>query len=107
MAGMTVMPHLTAGIGEFIDANADWLTVFQLPAYAPGLNPPEGIWSMVKRDIGNLSAADLAQTTTAVKRRLEKIQYRSHLVDGCLAAAGLPLGSRPTSPHRIQVVAEG
>jgi hypothetical protein len=52
--------HLTASMEEFIDANAEWLTVFQLPAYAPDLDPQEGIWSLVKRDIGNL-AADLGQ----------------------------------------------
>lgn len=75
----------------FVDANAKWLTVFQLLAYAPDLNPQEGIWSLVKRDIGNLATADLAQITTAVKRRLKKIQHRSHLVDGCLGATGLTL----------------
>lgn len=34
------------------------------------MNPQEGIWSLVKRDIGNLAAADLGQITRAVKRRL-------------------------------------
>lgn len=48
--------HLTAGVKEFIDANADWLTVFQLPAYAPDFNPTEGIWALVKRDLGNLAS---------------------------------------------------
>ncbi|MFB7443027.1 transposase [Streptomyces mirabilis] len=38
--------HLTAGMREFIAANAAWLTVFQLPAYAPDLNPQEGVWSL-------------------------------------------------------------
>ncbi|MCZ4098500.1 transposase [Streptomyces sp. H39-C1] len=80
--------HLTAGIREFIDANEEWLTVFQLPAYAPDLNPQEGIWSLVKRDIGNL-AADLGQITRVVKRRLKKIQYRPNLVDSCLTGTGL------------------
>ncbi|MFF4139656.1 transposase [Streptomyces mirabilis] len=54
--------HLTAGIRKFIDANAEWLTVFQLPTYAPDLNPQEGIWSLVKRDIGNLAAASTIRT---------------------------------------------
>ncbi|MEU3189791.1 transposase [Streptomyces sp. NPDC006992] len=81
--------HLTAPLREFIEANADWLTVFQLPTYAPDLNPQEGVWSMVKRDLGNLAAADLSQITRAVKRRLKRIQYRSHLIDGCLAGTGL------------------
>jgi transposase len=85
--------HLTAGMRAFIDANAEWLTVFQLPAYAPDLNPQEGIWSLVKRDVGNLAAADLGQITRAVKHRLKKIQYRPELVDGCLATTGLLLDS--------------
>ncbi|MEU5083452.1 transposase [Streptomyces eurythermus] len=39
--------HLTAPLREFIAANADWLTVFQLPSYAPDLNPQGacGRWS--------------------------------------------------------------
>ncbi|MFE5550313.1 transposase [Streptomyces sp. NPDC056534] len=32
--------HLTSGMREFIDANAEWLTVFQLPTYAPDLARP-------------------------------------------------------------------
>ncbi|MEU5395811.1 transposase [Streptomyces tibetensis] len=35
--------HLTAPLRDFIAANADWLTVFQLPIYAPDLNPKEGV----------------------------------------------------------------
>ncbi|WP_456154776.1 IS630 family transposase [Streptomyces chartreusis] len=42
--------HLTTEMREFIAASAEWLTVFQLPTYAPDLNPQEGIWSMVKRE---------------------------------------------------------
>jgi hypothetical protein len=45
------------------------------------LNPQEGIWSLVKRDLGNLAAADLGQITRAVKRRLKQIRYRPDLVD--------------------------
>ncbi|MFE0332326.1 transposase [Streptomyces sp. NPDC058960] len=50
----------------FIETNAEWLTVFHLPTYAPDLNPQEGIWSLVKREIGNLAAGDLTQITRAV-----------------------------------------
>ncbi|MFG2899879.1 transposase [Streptomyces zaomyceticus] len=58
--------HMTVGMREFIDASSDRLTVFQLLTYAPDLNPTEGVWSLVKRDIGNLAAADLGQITRAV-----------------------------------------
>ncbi|MEU7112910.1 transposase [Streptomyces sp. NPDC046182] len=81
--------HPTAGIREFIAANAAWLTAFQLPTYAPDLNPQEGIWSLVKRDIGNLAAADLGQITRALKHRLKQIRYRPDFVDSCLAGTGL------------------
>ncbi|MFJ1803986.1 transposase [Streptomyces sp. NPDC088180] len=81
--------HLVEAMRQFIADHADWLTVFQLPSYSPDLNPQEGIWSLVKRDIGNLAAADLGQITRAVKRRLKQIQYRPDLVDGCLVGTGL------------------
>ncbi|MET8644954.1 hypothetical protein [Streptomyces sp. NPDC004675] len=58
---------------------------------APDPNPREGIWSLVKREIGNLAAADLAQITKAIKRRLRRIQYRPDIVDGCLAGTGLAI----------------
>ncbi|MEU7883803.1 transposase [Microbispora bryophytorum] len=70
----------------------DWLTVVQLPAYAPDLNATEGIWSLLKRGVlANLAAADLHQLIRVIKRGLKKIQYRPHLVDGCLAATGLAI----------------
>ncbi|MFF3343123.1 transposase [Streptomyces flavidovirens] len=83
--------HLTAPLREFIAANAEWLTVFQLPAYAPDLNPQEGVWSLVKRDLGNLAVADLGQITRAVKRSLKTLQYRPQVIDGCLHGTGLVL----------------
>ncbi|MEU1789178.1 hypothetical protein ABZ553_25580 [Streptomyces sparsogenes] len=55
------------------------------------LNPQEGIWSLVKRDIGNLAAADLSQITRAVKRKLKMLQYRPEVIDGCLAGTGMVL----------------
>ncbi|XUL89933.1 IS630 family transposase [Streptomyces galilaeus] len=91
--------HLSKRIREFIAANAEWLTVFQLPSYAPDLNPQEGIWSLVKRDIGNLAAADLSQITRSVKRALKVLQYRPGTIDGCLEGTGLLLHDRaPGSP---------
>ncbi|MDH6703344.1 transposase [Kitasatospora sp. MAA19] len=81
--------HLMPSMREFIAANQDWLTVFQLPSYAPDLNPQEGIWTLVKRGVGNLEAANVDHLAKAVRTRLEKIQYRPHLIDGCLAQVGL------------------
>ena len=39
----------------------------------------------------NFAAADLDGLIRIVKHRLKKIQYRPHLIDGCLAGTGLTL----------------
>ncbi|MFE3144405.1 transposase [Streptomyces scopuliridis] len=83
--------HLMPQLKAFIAESDDWLTVFHFPAYAPDLNPQEGIWSLVKRTIGNLAAANLDQVATAVKRSFKKIQYRPHLINGCLTGSGLTM----------------
>lgn len=83
--------HLTPEMKAFIEANTDWLTVFQLPSYAPDLNPQEGIWALMKRTIGNLAAVNLDQIATAIKHSLKQIQYRPHLIQGCLTATGLSI----------------
>ncbi|TVZ90431.1 hypothetical protein [Streptomyces sp. BK340] len=49
----------------------------------------EGIWSHLKRHLADIAAADLAHLTRVIKRKLKKIQYRPHLIDGCLPPAGL------------------
>jgi transposase len=67
------------------------LRVYRLPAYAPDPNPAEGIWSLLKRSIANFAAADLDGVVRIVKRKLKKIQYRPHLIDGCLAGTGLTI----------------
>jgi transposase len=83
--------HLAPELAGFAAGNNDWLRIFRLPAYAPDLNPAEGIWSLLKRSIANFAAAGLDSLVRIVKRKLKKIQYRPHLIDGCLAAAGLTI----------------
>ncbi|MFF0087698.1 transposase [Streptomyces canus] len=71
--------------------NAEWLTALQLPTYAPDLNLREGIWSLAKRDIGNLAAAALSQARARSSGSLKVLQYRPEAIDGCLAGTGLVL----------------
>ena len=65
--------------------------MFQLPTYAPELNPAEGIWSLLKRAIANFAAPNLDYLVRIVKRKPKKIQYRPHLITGCLAPTGLTI----------------
>ena len=46
--------HLSTVMRTFTGAHPDWLTVVQLPAYAPDLNPVEGAWANMKNSLGNL-----------------------------------------------------
>jgi fructosamine-3-kinase len=49
------------------------------------LHNSERIWWLLKRAMANFAAADLDGLVHIVKRKLKKIQYRPHLIDGCLA----------------------
>jgi putative transposase len=88
--------HVSATMRTFIQAHPDWLTVTQLPAYAPDLNPVEGAWSNMKNSLGNLgSCSTPRQLAAIIKNRLKRIQYRPTLIDGFLAQAGLSLEPEP------------
>ena len=82
--------HVSYAMRALIDAR-DWLTVIRLPAYAPDLNPAEGVWSNMKNGLGNLGTSTLDDLHRIIRNRLKRIQYRPELIDGFLAQAGLTL----------------
>ncbi|MEV1086128.1 transposase [Streptomyces sp. NPDC050211] len=83
--------HVCADMRAFIDSQ-DWLTVFQLPAYAPELNPVEGVWSLLRRGYtANVAFTSPDHLIRTVREGLRKIQYRPALLDGSLAETGLAL----------------
>ena len=82
--------HTSRAMRELIAAR-DWLTVFQLPTYAPELNPVEPVWSNLKRSLANLVKHDMGELTALVKTRLRLMQYRPGLLEGFLAKPGLDL----------------
>jgi len=82
--------HTSRAMAELIAAR-DWLTVYQLPAYASELNPVEPVWSNLKRSLANLTKHNITQLTALVKTRLRRMQYRPGLLEGFLAKPGLDL----------------
>ncbi len=81
-------------------AERDWLIVHQLPSYAPDLNPVEGIWSLLRRSwLSNVAFTSPEHLVQTVRHGLRTIQYRSDLIDGCIAGTGLSL--TPTT-SRVQ-----
>ena len=73
----------------------DWLRVVQLPAYAPELNRTEGVWSHIKRGLGNLAARGTDQLATIVRTRLKSLRYHPAILDACIAETGLALEPQP------------
>jgi transposase len=88
--------HTSQRMRAWIDAHRDWLTVERLPAYAPDLNPVEGLWAHVKGSLGNLAVRDLDQVAAIVRNRLKSIQYRQALIEAFLAQTGLSLEPQPS-----------
>ena len=74
---------------ELLAARKRWLTVFRPPAYAPDLNPAEGVWANVKIGLGNLAAHTVDALADLTRARLKKMRYRTDLLDGVIAETGL------------------
>jgi transposase len=82
--------HISGAMAGLIAAR-DWLTVFQLPAYASELNPVESVWSVLKRSLANLVKHNISELTALAKTRLRRMQYRPGLLEGFLAGTRLDL----------------
>ena len=82
--------HVSAVMRRLVAARA-WLRVVQLPAYAPELNPAEGVWSYLKKSLANLAKRTLDQLLELIKTRLKRIQYRPAIITGFLTRTRLDL----------------
>ncbi|MFJ8804123.1 transposase [Streptomyces sp. NPDC102487] len=94
--------HRTAGMRQYA-AEHDWLTIVQLPSYAPDLNPVEGVWSLLRRGpLANIAFTDHEHLERVLRRGLRRIQRHPELIDGCLAGTGFSLTHSPTTPRTGQ-----
>jgi transposase len=80
---------------QITEAREDWLTVIQLPGYAPDLNAVEGAWSAMKSGLGNHAAATPGQLEALVRSRLRATQRRPDLINAFLGQTGLTLDPPP------------
>lgn len=90
-----VNTHTSAVMRRLVAARHRWLTVVQLPAYAPDLNPVESLWSTLKAGLGNLAVDGVDHLAAIIRNRLKRIQYRPDLIPGFLAQTGLSLEPNP------------
>jgi len=64
-----------------------WLE--QLPAYAPELNPDEGIWNYLKRvELRNLCCDDLAELRLELRLAAARLRHKRTVIQGCITQCG-------------------
>jgi transposase len=64
--------------------------VERLPAYAPELNPVEGLWSSLKAvELANLATPTLAEVIDQAHKGIERVRRTPHLASSFLRHAGL------------------
>ena len=65
------------------------LQLERLPAYAPELNPAEGVWNLLKRkELKNRCCQDLDELRWEVGLAIRRLQRRRHLIRACFAQCG-------------------
>jgi transposase len=67
----------------------DRLQVEPLPAYAPDLNPDEGIWHYLKRvELRNVRCQSLQHLRAALREAAIRLCTKPGIIQGCVRAAG-------------------
>ena len=81
--------HWSTKMRAFLDSQHDWLTTERLPAYAPELNPVEGLWANLKDlELANLPTTTLAEVADATEQGIQRVCDSDSLVVGFLAHTG-------------------
>jgi transposase len=65
------------------------LRLIRLPAYAPELNPDEGVWRWLKRQLGNLCCRDFGELRYELRLAIQRLRRRPQILKACFEKAGL------------------
>jgi transposase len=61
----------------------------QLPAYAPELNPQEGVWNLLKHvELKNVCCLDVQHVQRELRHAKERLRHRKPVLRQCFAQAG-------------------
>jgi hypothetical protein len=91
--------HRSNAMRAWLNTQRSWLVVERLPAYAPELNPVEGLWSSLKAiELANLTSLTLAEVIDQAHRGIDRVRRTPHLPYSFLRHAGLSVSShvKPT-----------
>ena len=82
--------HRSIAMRNWLNTQRSWLVVERLPAYAPELNPVEGLWSSLKTvELANLASPTLAEVIQQAHRGVQRVRRTPHLPYSFLRHAGL------------------
>jgi hypothetical protein len=82
--------HRSRAMREWLNTQRSWLVVERLPAYAPELNPVEGLWSSLKAvELANLISPTLGEVIGQAHKGVERVRCTPHLAYSFLRHAGL------------------
>jgi transposase len=89
--------HWSNKMLDWLEGQQDWLQVERLPAYAPELNPVEGLWANLKGvELANFAGDTVVQVADQAQHGIERVCASEELVVGFLAHTGLTLNERPS-----------
>src|SRR5215210_8109603 len=82
--------HRAQVVKDFLAAGgAARIYLEQLPAYAPELNPDEGIWGYLKQvALRNVSCDDLPELHQELRRAVARLRHKPAVLQGCIAETG-------------------
>jgi transposase len=82
--------HRSTAMHTWLNNQRSWLVVERLPAYAPDLNPVEGLWSSLKAvELANLATSSLGDVIAQAHLGIERVRRTPHLAYSFLRHAGL------------------
>jgi hypothetical protein len=82
--------HRSTAMRNWIRTQPSWLVIERLPAYAPELNPVEGLWSCLKAvELANLASPTLAEVIDQAHRGIQRVRRTPHLAYSFLRHTGL------------------
>src|SRR3984893_11368385 len=85
--------HRCQAIKDFVaQGGAKRIHLERLPAYAPELNPQEGVCNLLKRvELKNVCCLDLQHVQRELRRAKERLRHRKPILRQCFAHAGCSL----------------
>lgn len=83
--------HRAKVIKDYLAAGAATrIHLEQFPAYAPELNPDEGIWNYLKRvELKNLVCQDIPELKIELRKAKERMRHKVDVITACCQHAGL------------------